>query len=261
MMNFIFIEQMLPGLQIDLRVLSRGTERYRMLLYQHEGVLGLTEHGTKLGNMADSTVKFRSFLDLACSEHPDLVMTPEYSCPWANIREILDDSEKWPAEGKLWALGSESITPEQLTGFATHYRSDQIVVHYDAGIFGGNGIFLDPLVYLFKATQNNEAKLIVLVQFKTQHMGVRTGGDLERDRLIEGRQIYIIRNNADSVNLIGVICSEAMNFPAAMGMQQRLDVGWNDRPFLVLNPQVNPDPIHEDFIAFRKFVTEQERKE
>jgi len=260
-MNFLFIDQLFPGLVMDLRVLSRGTERYQLALYQHEGVLDLTENGTKLGNQDDPSERFRSFLALARENNADLGMTPEYACPWDVIRGVVGAPEQWPQAGKLWALGAESITPEQLTAFAAQYQGADVTVHFDQARLTGNGVFFDPLVYLFRATINDEPKLIVLIQFKTHHMGVWSGGELERNRLIEGREIYILRNHAGSVNLLTVICSEAMNFPAELDVTKRAAISWDDLPFLVLNPQVNPDPLHERFIAFRNFVFDQERKE
>jgi hypothetical protein len=261
MTNFLFIEQIFPEVRINLRVLSRGTERYRLLMYQHEGVLDLTEKGSKLGNQDAPVEKFKSFFELAKEKNTDLVMTPEYSCPWDNIRGIVQNPELWPNDGKLWVLGAESITPAQIMEFYNQSNNNNVSVYFDRHRLNDNGVFFDPLVYIFKGTQNDEEKLFILIQFKTQHMGVRSGGDLERDRLIEGHEIYIIRNNIDSVNLLTVICSEAMNFPAMMDATQRANTGWNDRPYLILNPQVNPDPLHVDFIAFRKFVFDQERKE
>jgi hypothetical protein len=260
-MNFVFIEQIFPDISLNLNALSRGTGRYRLALYQHEGVLSLTEGNTKLGNHDNPSNKFYSFFNKVRESNADLAMTPEYSCPWEVIRRLLDDPQQWPNDGKLWAIGAESITPKEIIDFTAQYNTNPIKVHFDESRLGENGVFFDPLVYLFRALVNNVPNLIVIIQFKTQHMGVRSGGDIERDRLKAGRDVYIIRNNADSVNLLTMICSEAMNFPQAMDMAQREALVWNDRPFLILNPQVNPDPVHERFIAFRNFVFEQEKKE
>ena len=260
-MNFISVQEVFPGIAFNLRVLSRGTERYRLALYQHEGVLALTEQNTKLGNRDNPSGKLRSFFNKARESNADLAITPEYSCPWEVIRNILDDPQHWPNDGKLWAIGAESITPDEITAFAAQYNHKSIKVHFDGTRLAENGVFFDPLVYLFRAEVNDVLHLIVLIQFKTQHMGVWAGGDIERDRLKTGREVYIIRNNADSVNLMTMICSEAMNLPQAMDAGQCAAIGWHDRPFLILNPQVNPNPVHEKFIEFRKFVFEQERKE
>jgi hypothetical protein len=260
-MNFHFIDQILPEINIKLRVLSRGTERYRMLLYQHEGVLGFSEEQSKLGNLTDTSRQFRSFMTLARDKGADLVMTPEYACPWINICEIIENEDLWPADDKLWALGAESITPERLRSFQAKYDVDSKIVYFDTTRLKENLLFLNPLVYIFRARTGDDHKLVILIQFKTKHMGVWGGGELERNRLIEGQDVYIIRNNVNSVNLMTLICSEALNFSAAMGPNQRGEVGWNDRPFLILNPQINPDPLNTEFISFRKFVFEQERKE
>ncbi|WP_439559040.1 hypothetical protein [Dyadobacter sp.] len=259
-MNFFFIDEILPGISINLRALSRGTERYRVLLYQHEGVLAFSD-GSKLGNLTDCTPQFRAFLNLARETSADLVMTPEYSCPWTNIREIMEDRSLWPVQGKLWALGAESITKEELRAFHSQYATDDKIFHFDATRLREELTFLNPLVYMFQASFGDNRMLVTLVQFKTKHMGVWGGGELERNHLIGGEVVYVLRNNVDSVNLLTLICSEAMNFPAAMGAAQLTQLGWNDRPFLILNPQINPDPLYSEFVAFRKFLFNQERKE
>jgi len=260
-MIFKTLDEILPGIEINLRVLSRGTGRYRMLLYQHEGTLCLSENETKLGNLTDTTAAFRSFLRLAKEKNVDLAITPEYSCPWSNIQEIIEAPDSWPADGKIWALGSESITPQQLIDFKRKFNDSDKIIYFDETRLNQNELFFDPLMYIFQGRVNGSQKLIILVQFKTLHMGVRSGGELERDRIILGQEIYIIRNNNNSINLLTLICSEAMNFPNAMNQQEKAKYNWNDHPFLVLNPQLNPDPIHPDFINFRRFMFEQERKE
>jgi hypothetical protein len=260
-LNFVFIDQVFPDITVNLRVLSRGTERYRLALYQHEGILALTNNDTKLGNIDNPGEKLRAFLSLSREKNADLAMTPEYSCPWEVINEIIEDQELWPNEGKLWALGAESITPNSISELSTRYHGSNIAVHFDQSHLTDNGVFFDPLVYIFRATIRNEPRLIVLIQFKTHHMGVWGGGELERNRLIEGSEICILRNGPGSVNLLSVICSEAMNFPTDLSVAKRAAIGWDDLPFLVLNPQVNPDPLHDRFINFRNFVFDQERKE
>ena len=53
------------------------------------------------------------------------------------------------------------------------------------------------LFYLFRGRHQGQDKLIVLVQFKTKHMGTRLTA-MERDHLIEGKIIYILKNQGES---------------------------------------------------------------
>jgi hypothetical protein len=92
-------------------------------------------------------------------------------------------------------------------------------------------------------------------------MGVWSGGQIERDNIILGNDIYIIKNNHTSIRLISFICSEAMNVSENLTHQIQMDILWVDMPFLIVNIQINPDPSHTDFVNFRRFILQDERKE
>lgn len=244
---------------IDLSILRRNTQRHSVLLYQHEG--SLYADNTRIGNQNNVNIELNLFFEKSRLTACDLALTPEYSCPTAVIEDIIKHPARWPAAGKLWAIGCESMTKQQLTSFEATYNTGSVFVHYDTTVLNSNLNYIDPLIYLFRGTNNGQEKLIVLLQFKTMHMGIWGGGIVERDNLIMGNQIYILRNSPDSISFFSLICSEAMNFPNVWQQNQQAIQGWIDNPFLIYNPQLNPNPTHQNFTSFRKFVFGFTKKE
>lgn len=258
-MEFRFIEEEINGIELDLEILTRKTQRNRIMLYQHEGIL--FANNERIGNTNNSDSQFLSSIKLAKESEADLFMTPEYSCPWSVIEHILDDDNLLPNNKKLWVIGSESISLDKLALFKNQVENDQIIFKYDVDISANGRHYVDPLVYIFRAKVDGNSKTIVLVQFKTLHMGVWGGGDIERDNIILGNKIYILKNKISSIHLFTMICSEAMNLRTALNEEVSEILDWEDKPYLILHPQFNPKPYHEDFIDFRRFVFNQDHKE
>ncbi|RYG54628.1 MAG: hypothetical protein EOO01_00980 [Chitinophagaceae bacterium] len=257
-MEFKFLEEVVEGIAVNLNVLGRGSEPYSMLLYQHQGILAAS--GQKIGNHQDVSQKLRSCFALLKQTGADLGLVPEYCCPFSSLNEVLADAQKWPDQGKLWAIGMESIKKDELSAFAGAL-GEGITAHFDQSVLAGTKNFLDSLIYLFRAQVQGEDRLVLLIQFKNFHMGVWAGGDIERDNMISGKEVCILRNSQNSVHLMSVICSEAMNLPAEMPAAVRNKLRWGDTPYLVLNPQVNPGPTHPCFLGFRNFVLAAKRTE
>jgi hypothetical protein len=255
-MEFIFVDTL--GITTDLIALRTVSQPFNIHFYQHLGIFAASE--ISLGNGNDVSAQFSYFFNEARLRNSDLVLTPEYSCPWNNVIEILNNEQMWPQVGKLWALGCESITPEQLVEIRTICDRPGVFAQWEVEKPGNNKHFYDPLVYLFRGNHNGNDKLIVLVQFKTMHMGARVSA-FERDHLIEGTTIWILKNQGESHRFISIICSEAMNFSATLTPEIKANIRWNEDAYYVYHPQANPDPTHEDFIAFRKFVLSVDRKE
>jgi hypothetical protein len=257
-MEFKFFDELFDGFTINLNVLKRTSEPYTTLLYQHEGVLMANDQ--RIGNHHNASVKLKSYFSILKETGADLALVPEYCCPFPLLNEILADPNKWPSANKLWAIGMESIKKDELTDYL-NALDPNIVWYFDNRVLRDTKNFLDPVIYVFKAIKSGEEKLIVLIQFKNFHMGVWSGGDIERDNMIPGNEIYVLRNNKTSVHLMTVICSEAMNLSSEMTRDVQRNLLWGDIPFLVLNPQVNPGPNHPYFLDFRNFVLSAQRTE
>lgn len=251
-MEFKFINTIIENLVLNLEILEKDSNNYTMLLFQHKGVFSAGDH--KFGNRTDCSIKFSAFIELAKTENASLALTPEYSCPWNSIIQIVRNQDKWPNNSKLWALCCESITPDEIRAFKQSYTDDNVLIHFDMDALNhGGGVLLDPICYVFKAKVNQIEKLIILVQFKTQHMGVWET-PLERDKYIWGNEIYVLRNSSNSVYLFTNICSEAANFSVTDKFQNQLDNRWDENPYIVLSPQMNPKPSHDVFKTFRKTI-------
>jgi hypothetical protein len=252
------LNELIPNLRIDLNVLKRDTERYKMLLYQHTGVFTFSEY--KIGNQNFKSETFDSVLEILKNKKPDLFLTPEYSIPLDQILRILSDPENQPTPGKLWVICGESISIEEL-GTINAMQSDDLLIHHEKLEDTSNN-FLNPLFYIFRGNHQEKEKLVVLVQFKTKHMGVWSKDtDVERNNLIRGKIVYVLSNPEESISLFSLICSDALDFKAYLDHDAKKYLDWTDKPFLILSPQFNPKPNHKTFIEFRQTVFEAEKKE
>jgi hypothetical protein len=263
-MNFLFVENILNELGITnpvLDVVEANTNLYQAILYQHKGILN-TDDGFSNNDTALSIAKFTSIIQLARESNSSLLVTPEYSCPWQVVSDTLADPTKHPANGKLWVLGCESITTNAIQQLRDEFDQTQNVkIIFEENVLNGEGNFLDPLCYIFRTVNNAGASItICIVQFKTQHMGVRQSA-IERDNYIPGDRIYIFRNNPESIYLFSLICSEALTFEATPNFIQQTGHRWATTPYLILNIQLNPAPNHADFRQFKRRVLHSPLKE
>jgi len=258
-MNFKFIDNVVQNISLNLEILRVDSNLYSTLLYQHKGTFLVKD--TSFGNDTDCSAQFNSFLNLAKSENVSLALTPEYSCPWESIDLVLSNEERWPNEGKLWAICCESITPDEIKEFLEKFETDNIIVIADTpALSNGNGVLLDPLCYIFRVEVGGVNKLLVIIQFKTQHMGVWEN-NVEQEKYIWGNDIFVLRNSVDSIYLFTMICSEAIEFKIDDSFKQQLDNRWNHNPYIILNPQMNPKPSHDGFKNFRNSILKYDLKD
>ena len=258
-MIFKFIDDIIENLTLNLEALTKDSNLYSTLLYQHRGTFA--SGAAIFGNETDCTNQFNSFFSLSKSENVSLALTPEYSCPWNSIDWLLSDESRWPNVGKLWTICCESITPAEVNAFQAKFNKDRIQVVVDTTTFNnGNGLLLDPLCYVFKAQVNGVNKLLVVMQFKTQHMGVWEN-NAEQAKYIWGNDIYILRNSVNSIYLFTNICSEAIEFKINEAFQEQVHNRWDHNPYIILNPQMNPQPTHDAFKNFRKSIFNYDLKD
>ncbi len=257
-MNFTDISTL--NITTELEVLKRDTQRYSSFLYQHKGVF--FADNTRIGNNdpEEAKTKFINVLTKAKGENISLVLSPEYSCPKSVIDEIIANPELQPSQQKLWALGGESLNKVELKYFRD-LQSPNIHIQFEDCFTNSDKKYVDPLYYIFKGQHNGIDKLIILIQFKTKHMGGLWKTQIEPENLIEGNTIYIIKNDNQSVRLMTFICSEAMNFTAEYEKQLIEYHNWLDSPYLMFSIQFNPNPSHSNFLDFKKFVLSKDRKE
>jgi hypothetical protein len=231
-----------------LNVLIPDSCLYQVLAIQCGGeiekkkdFIGHLDHST-------ATKKFLELLGLAVEKDCDLVLSPEYSCPWEAIGGAITQN-LLPKMGNIWILGCESITPTQLSKTISEFPS---VVWIHEPIPTGTGKFLDVLAYVTRATDPaGEEQQVIILQFKTQPMG---GDPFERDHLICGKTIYIWHNPKDSIRLISLICSDAIGFGQVAHEECDLD----NHPHLIVHLQLIDNPRHDAIRSYRnKFFGEK----
>ena len=253
-MQFRFINELGLNIQpLNLEVLLKDTNPYSTLLYQPVSVFHPTAN--KFGNAEGTNCagKCLDFLRIAKNEHVALTVTPEYSCPWAVVKEIFDE-DILPDEGKLWVLGCESITKNDLNTFTQEYADGSLIIHYENAVMQRDGNFLDPVCYILKVRDvDGTPKTLLLIQFKTQHMGVRRSV-IENESYIPGEVIYILKNNNISIHLFTLICSEAESFILSLSLEVRNQIYWDNNPYLIIHPQLNPFPKNHIFTNFRHHI-------
>ena len=61
------------------------------------------------------TLKYNNFFQKLFTDQRELVLSPEYSCPWQILSAQFDNN--FPARGVLWIIGCESISIDNLKQF------------------------------------------------------------------------------------------------------------------------------------------------
>lgn len=226
-----------------LNALVPDASLYKTLLFQP---LGDIEYGDYFVRNVDENIsmkKFRSFFNLVKESNADLVMTPEYSCPWKMIQEIINN-DLLPKESKLWVIGCESIKVNEFLSLTRCIENVNWI--YEEKILEciDNDKFLSAICYIFKTKDSSDTlKNVVIVQFKTNPMG---GTDYETDRLILGNTIYILRNDENSIFLITLICADGLIFDI-----HKLPFHINI-PCLILHLQLNKEPFNYKYSCYRR---------
>lgn len=247
-MNIIKVNQVLAnhnhGLNSpQLEVLVPDENNYSILLLQPEGDIEAEQTGIRNRNGDIASAQFSNFLEKAKALGADLVVTPEYSTPWNVLRALINDMNKCPERGKLWALGCESIRYSELQQFRDEVSNHAIVIFEE--MVSDDSRFVDPLAYVFYTTESQDEdqfRLVVLVQFKTHAMA--DSHDFERNILQPGNNVYQFGNYGEGISLTSLICSDV--FAVSDNIAQKI----YDRS-LILHIQMNPEPRHQKFLESR----------
>jgi len=209
---------------------------------QPGGVIGFNDEFVGHRAHDSGVTKFKEFLSLAAEKDCDLVLSPEYSCPWASLEHAIGQGSL-PKEGKLWALGCEAITRDELEAIKIRLPN-MMWIHEPLPRTAGR--FLDVLCYVFKTkSKAGVVKNIALLQFKTQAM-VDPELAWERDRLIVGKTIYFLHNPKDTIRLMTLICSDSLEFNPHND-DCRMDL----HPYVLFHPQLCNNPRHPAIRNYR----------
>jgi hypothetical protein len=225
-----------------LHALVPTESNYTVLLMQPRGQIEAGTAGVRNRDRGLAQRQFRKFLCDARETQADLVITPEYSVPWEILVEAIKQGTV-PTQGRLWALGCESIKYSELEAVKQDLAQHAALI--SEPLPEEPGRFTDPLAYVFLAPPidgNGVARLVVLVQFKTYPMG--DNDHFEINGLQRGTRIYQFGGVGQSLKLVSLICSDAFDF-------QDADANAIYDRALVLHIQLNPKPRQALYRLYR----------
>lgn len=183
------------------------------------------------------------FLKSAVDGKADLVITPEYSLPWEVLEDILLNRTVEPKNSKLWCLGMEGISYDDLEAFYKKYSledSFRIIIE-DLDSLNQKS-FCSCIVYLFRA----DKKVICLIQLKTTAASDQWV-ELESGGLTIGNSIYYFMDKEKRNCLFSYICADALNQDIN---KVKDEVMYHQ--CIIVHPQLNPQPLHESFCQMRR---------
>lgn len=225
----------------NLEVLLANQSLYRAALFQPKGAVEADAKGVRNRDRAVSEQQHSAFLEHVVKIDASLAVTPEYSMPWATLIGALRKGHL-PSEGRLWALGCESIRYSSLLTLQTELQGDACLLFET--MMPDDDRFVDPLVYVFRASPTSggdKFKPVVLIQFKTTPMA--DGALYEVKHLQTGHSVYQFET-IGGLRLISLICSDAF------GLSDEHAALIYDRA-IVIHIQLNPKPRHPQYRLYR----------
>ncbi len=243
-MNIQPISNLLAAIHLGppvLRALTPNVDNYIACLFQPNGNIQANADGVRNQDRTLANKQFSGFLQVAETANADLSVTPEYSMPWEVLKDAIK-AGRAPAQGQLWALGCESIRYSELAALKAELAPHATILHEQ--LQADDQRFVDPLAYVFVAPSllpNTDAKLVVLIQFKTCPMG---GTHFEVNGLQRGTCVYQFGGGPNEPRLLSLICSDAFEFLDAQA------AAVYDRA-LVLHIQLNPQPRQTQYRKYR----------
>lgn len=238
----------LRGLEApDLAMLQPTHQSYRALLLQPSGPIYADTQRIGHLNLAAAAAKADAFLALAAQRGDQLAVTPEYFLPVSSLAKAAQGGP-FPAEGAIWVLGCESMTPALLAGFKADCAGHCDVIYEDDPFPAVQGNYYDPVAYCFVTRDaDKNLKRVVLFQFKTAPS--RDDHGFENKQLRCGRAIYRFPSKDGAIKLSTIICSDALDLGEDLAANKKL----SDRAILI-HIQLNPKPKHTDYRRYRNEV-------
>lgn len=214
----------------------------KIIQWQPKGILSFEERrGFWCGELIHCE-KAKQFIEEANNKKADIVITPEYSFPWNVIQGMIEDEKLYPKNGKLYCLGMEGISCDDLKGFVARNASKTNICVITENIDNlQENYFFSCLLYLFRTA----GKIICLIQFKTTPASDKWA-ELEAKGLTRGNEIYLFKSMNAECYMLSYICADVLN--------QEIETFRAKVPYqecLILHPQLNPKPLHETFEQMR----------
>lgn len=232
----------------NLAALQATHQSYRALLLQPSGPIYADTQRIGHLDLAAAAARADAFLAMAAERGDQLVVTPEYFLPVSSLAKATKSGGTFPAEGALWVLGCESMTPAQLTSFKADCAGHCDVIYEEDPAPAVQGNYFDPVAYCFVTRDaENTLKRVVLFQFKTAPS--RDGHGFENKLLRCGRTVYRFQGKDGLIKLSTIICSDALDLGEDADANKKL----SDRAILI-HVQLNPKPKQTDYRRYRNEV-------
>jgi hypothetical protein len=238
----------------DLACLRQDAETYSTMMFQVSEAISYNNTGIWITDIERANRKFYSFFTKANELNPELVITPEYSCPWKTLGQILSE-QMFPGSNSVWVLGCQSITPKEILEFM-QARPDIIWISemtlINSKLKTNPDKFFDPVCIFLNTTdyQGNVQK-VGIIQFKTEMFG-GDGFEWERDNSIRGTVCYVVSNNFASTNLTVILCSDALTNPLDFNIIQ--NGFFFNSPLLLIHLQLNKRPLQSAYKQYRNLL-------
>ena len=247
-MKIVRVEDFLGELKlVALRALLPDRQTYNLMLLQPDGPIEGSEQRIGHYDQARGEALCRAFLKQAVVDAADLAVTPEYCLPWALVEEIAQEqSALRPAQGAIWILGCESISPTNLLNAAARLKATGHFVHHEEidDARAKHKSYVDPLLYVFWCERpDGNPVLGFVIQLKTEPC--RDKLDVEQRCLYVGELVYTLNREINRIGLISIICSDAFKFDDDL-------VAACHKDMLIIHAQLNPKPAHADYARYRK---------
>ncbi len=226
-----------------LNALIPNGDNYTVLTLQPHGDIEASADGVRSRDRVLVTGQFSKFLEYAKETQADIIITPEYSMPWDVLSAAISAGDG-PDQGKLWALGCESIKFSELESLKESLAPLATIIYEP--LDASSTRFVSPLAYIFlspPAPDGGDAKTVVLVQFKTHAMG--DPDHFEINGMLRGTCIYQFGGNEQNLKLVSLICADAF------ALNDEIAVAIHDRA-LILHIQLNQNPRNEWFVGCRE---------
>jgi hypothetical protein len=231
----------------DLAALQATHQSYRALLLQPSGPIYADAQRIGHLDVAAAAARADAFLAMATERGDQLVVTPEYFLPLSSLAKAVKGGS-FPAEGALWVLGCESMTPAHLASFKADCAGHCDVIYEEDPAPAVQGSYFDPVAYCFVTHDaENTLKRVVLFQFKTAPSRDEHG--FENKRLRCGRAVYRFQGKSGLIKLSTIICSDALDLGEDADANKKL----SDRAILI-HIQLNPKPKQTDYRRYRNEV-------
>lgn len=194
----------------------------------------------------------RHALSIARKYRVELFLTPEYCIPMKLIDEILSNPELQPHPNTLWCLCCEGVSFEEYEDFQTKW-ADYAIVGKRTFENVIPSYFVGLLLYIFMSAEGD--KLCIVPQFKIQPMREELHV-CEQLGLSQGEDIVVFGSKMAN-RLVSVICADA--YHTGIKDSNIFFPNNEEHKNIVLHPQLNSSPRHEDIAALRNRMFEQER--